>query len=89
MIVKNVSIYLPVKTESNAHFHKHSNSTKKNERFTRGLHLNVTRMRVIFKINARGLLTVEDGSSSPGTSYQTGLNPPHKKTRGKSLFHTI
>ena len=61
MTVKNIFTCLPVKTESNAHFNKNSNLTKKTERFTRGLHSNVTRMRVIFESNARGLLTVEDG----------------------------
>ena len=47
MAIKNLFTYLRVKTESNAHFHKNSNMTKKTEKLARGLHSNITRMRVL------------------------------------------
>ena len=62
MTVKNVFTYLPEKSECNAHCDKNSILTKKTERLTHRLHSNVTRMRVTFEGNARGLLSVEDGS---------------------------
>ena len=63
MTVKKLFTCLPEKSEHNAHCDKNSNLTKKTERLTSGLHSNVTRMWVTFESNARGLLTVEDGST--------------------------
>ena len=85
MPVKNVSTYLPVKTESNAHFNKNSNLTKKTERLTHGLYSNVTCMRVIFESNARGLLTVEDGSRLEFLRQNYCL-PPFK---GRGLYLVV
>ena len=51
MTIKNLFTYLREKTERNEHFDKNFNLTRKTERLTRGLHLNVTRMRVIFDSN--------------------------------------